>query len=268
MELDFKKIIIVTIVILVLILGFGMITTVPTGHVGIKTRFGKVQDTTIQEGLNLKTPFIEKIVKIDCRTQKFENDKAFESSTKDMQIVKDIFVAINYSVDKKTANLLYQQVGTDYEKILILPAIQESVKSSFSKFTAEELITNRATVSELIKETLIAKLKVNGINVSEVSIKNFDFSSEYNKAIEEKATAQQNVEKARAELEKAQVDNKKKVENAKAEAEVMALQNKEITDKTLRLKELEIQHALINKWNGQLPTTSLGDNVPMLNLGK
>ena len=84
-------------------------------------------------------------------------------------------------------------------------------------------------------------MQENGIKVTEVSIKNFDFSAEYNKAIEEKATAQQNVEKAKAELEKAQVDNQKKIENAKAEAEVMSLQNKEITDRTLKLKQLEIQ---------------------------
>lgn len=261
-------IILVSIITLLLITIFSSIATVPTGYVGVKTRFGQVQDTIVQEGLNFKTPFIEKIVRINCKTQIYENDNAFESSTKDMQVVKDIYTAINYSVDKEKANELYQKVGKDFEKIIILPAIQESVKSSFSQFTAEELITNRNKVSDLIKEILVKKLQENGIKVTEVSVKNFDFSAEYNKAIEEKATAQQNVEKAKAELEKAQVDNQKKIENAKAEAEVMSLQNKQITDKTLKLKQLEIQEELIKKWNGQLPTTNLGDGIPMINLGK
>lgn len=266
-----SKIILISVLFIVaimLIIIFGSITTVPTGFVGVKTKFGQVQDTVIQEGLNLKTPFIEKIVKINCKTQIYENDNAFESSTKDMQVVKAIYTAINYSVEKEKANTLYQQVGKDYESIIIAPAIQESVKSSFSQFTAEEIITNRNKVSELIKEMLTNKLQTNGIKVTEVSIKNFDFSEEYNKAIEEKATAQQNVEKAKAELEKAQVDNQKKVENAKTEAEVMALQNKEITEKTLKLKQLEIQEKLVEKWNGQLPTTNLSDNIPMLNINK
>ena len=48
----------------------------------------------------------------------------------------------------------------------------------------------------------------------------------------------------------------------------MSLQNKQITDKTLKLKQLEIQEELIKKWNGQLPTTNLGDSIPKINLGK
>ena len=48
----------------------------------------------------------------------------------------------------------------------------------------------------------------------------------------------------------------------------MKQQNQEISDKTLELKRLEVQQKLIEKWNGQLPTTVLGDNIPMLNIGK
>lgn len=256
--------IIIGVIILIAIIILASTTTVPTGYVGVKTRFGQVQNTTIQEGLNLKLPFVEKIVKIDCRTKKYENDKAYESSTKDMQVVNNIYIAINYAVEKSEANKLYQSTGTKYEEILIEPAIQESVKSAFSQFTAEELIVNRNKVSELIKTSLMNKLKDKGINITETSIKNFDFSEQYNKAIENKATAQQQAETAKAELERAKIDNEKKIENAKAEAEVMRQQNQEITDKTLKLKELEVRQNLINKWNGQLPTTATSEVLSIL----
>ena len=256
------------VILFIIITIFNCFKTIPTGYVGVKTKFGQVQEDIIQEGLNFKKPFVEKIVKIDCRTQKFENEQAFESSTKDMQVIREIYIAINYSVNKDTANNLYQKVGKDYTKVLIEPAIQESVKSAFSQFTAEETITDRNKVSELIKEKLTNKLNAEGITTLEVSIKNFDFSEEYNKAIEAKATAQQNVEKAKAELKKAQVDNQKKIENAKTEAEVMKQQNKEITEKTLQLKRLEIQEKLIEKWNGTLPTTATNDVLSIFNLNK
>ena len=48
----------------------------------------------------------------------------------------------------------------------------------------------------------------------------------------------------------------------------MKQQNQEITEKTLELKRLEVQQKLIEKWNGQLPSTTLGDNIPILNIGK
>ena len=251
--------------VILLIIGMSSITTVPTGYVGVKTRFGKVQEDVIQEGLNTKAPFIEKIVKIDCRTQKIET--ASEGSTKDMQTV-NIAIAINFNVNKDTANKLYREVGTDYINIIINPAILEAIKSSMAGYTAEELITKRAEVSNEIQESIINKIADKGFTVTEFNITNIDFSEQYDQAIETKAVKQQEVMTAQAELEKQKIQNEKEISEAEKDAKVMELQNAQITENTLRLKELEVQQKLVEKWNGQLPTTSLGDNVPMLNIGK
>ena len=251
--------------VILLIIGMSSITTVPTGYVGVKTRFGKVQEDVIQEGLNTKAPFIEKIVKIDCRTQKIET--ASEGSTKDMQTV-NIAIAINFNVNKDTANKLYREVGTDYINIIINPAILEAIKSSMAGYTAEELITKRAEVSNEIQESIINKIADKGFTVTEFNITNIDFSEQYDQAIETKAVKQQEVMTAQAELEKQKIQNEKEISEAEKDAKVMELQNAQITENTLRLKELEVQQKLVEKWNGQLPTTSLGDNVPMLNIGQ
>lgn len=259
-----KYIVIGVISLLIVVILFGSIRTVPTGYVGIKTIFGKVQDDVIQEGLNFKKPFIEKIVKIDCRTKKIETDSG--SASKDLQDVS-LKIVVNYNVKKETANKLYQEVGNTFEDVLVKPAILESVKSITAQYTAEELITKRKEVSALMQKTLKEKIEARGFNIVDLSITDLNFSDAYNKAIEEKQVAQQNAQKAKYQLEQAKIDNQKKIENAKAEAEVMKQQNKEITEKTLELKRLEVQEKLINKWNGTLPTTTLGDNIPILNIG-
>ena len=253
------------IIFILLIVGIASITTVPTGFVGVKTRFGKVQDDVIQEGLNTKAPFIEKIVKIDCRTQKVELESA--TATKDLQEVT-FKIAVNFNINKETANELYRTTGTNYQDIVVNPAILESIKAVTAQYTAEELITKRSEVSNKMQDTLKEKIENKGFNVVDFNIIDLDFSVEYNQAIENKQVAEQQAKQAQYELEKAKVENEKKVENAKAEAEVMRQQNAQISENTLRLKELEVQQSLINKWNGQLPTTSLGDNVPMLNIGQ
>ena len=260
-----KKIIIGAIVLVILIVLLNSFAVVGTGFVGIKTRFGQVQDDMIQEGLNVKVPFIENIVRIDCKTKKIETTS--ESSTKDMQTVKAT-VAVNYNVNKEVANKLYKDVGLDYENIIINPAILESIKSAMAQYTAEELITKRAEVSNKIQETLINKIQSRGFVVTEFNLTNIEFSAEYNKAIETKAVKQQEVVTAQAELEKQKIQNEKEVSIAEKDAEVMRLQNQEITDKTLRLKELQNQEELIKKWNGVLPSTTLGDNIPMVNIGR
>ena len=137
-----------------------------------------------------------------------------------------------------------------------------------AQYTAEELITKRAEVSTKIQETLGKKITDKGFNITEFNITNIDFSEEYNKAIEAKAVKQQEVFTAQAELEKQKIQNQKEIEIAEKDAKVMELQNAQITDKTLKLKELEINQKIAEKWNGQLPSTTLGDNIPMINLNK
>lgn len=268
--METKKVVIwsvVGIVVLFLIVTlFNSFKTVPTGYVGVKTQFGKVQNDVIQEGLNGKAPYIEKIVLIDCRTKKTEVTS--ESSTKDMQTVS-VTIAVNYNVGKETANKLYKEVGLDYENIILSPAILESIKSVMAQYTAEELVTKRAEVSSMVREALVNKVETRGISVTEFNITNIDFSDAFNAAIEAKAVKQQEVVTAQAELEKQKIQNEKEISIAQKDAEVMKLQNQEITDKTLQLKALEIKEKMIEKWNGAFPTTMLGEDTSVLfNLNK
>ena len=255
----------VVIALIILITILNSITTVPTGFVGVKTRFGKVQNDVIQEGLNTKAPFIEKIVKIDCKTKKIE--ATTEGSTKDMQTVM-VTIAVNYNVKKDTANTLYKEVGKEYESIIINPAVQESIKSAMAQYTAEELITKRAEVSTKIQETLTGKIEQRGFLVTAFNLTNIDFSEAYDQAIEAKAVKQQEVVTAQAEFEKQKIQNQKEIEIAEKDAKVMELQNSQITENTLRLKELEVKQSLINKWNGSMPNTMLNDGINgIFNLG-
>ena len=253
-----KYVVIIVVIIIALIVLFASIKTVPTGTVGVKTRFGAVQASVITEGINFKVPFIEKIVLINCKTKKLETYA--ESSTKDMQTV-NVTIAVNYNVNKDTANKLYQEVGLDYEEIIIRPAMLESIKSSMAQYTAEELITKRAEVSEKIKETIIAKVSERGFTITGFNTTDINFSDAYNQAIEKKAVAQQEVETAKANLEKQQIENEQRISVAETDAKVMEFQNSKITENTLKLKELENQEKFINKWNGAVPSTMLNDGM-------
>ena len=252
-----RRIILLIIALFVLTTIICSITTVPTGFVGIKTRFGQVQDAVIQEGFNFKLPYIEKIVKLDCRTQKTEY--TMEASSKDLQKISNFKVAVNYNITKDTANDLYRKVGVDYKSIIVEPAIQEAMKATIANYTAEELITKRNEVSAFALEALFNKLQDSGITLTALNIIDLSFSQEFDKAVEEKQIVEQQTEKAKYELEKAKVENEKKIENAKAEAEVMKQQNAQITDQYLRLKEIENQKAMIDKWQGILPNTVLSE---------
>jgi regulator of protease activity HflC (stomatin/prohibitin superfamily) len=254
-----KYVLLAIIVIFLIITFFNSFKTIPTGFIGVKTRFGQVQDTMLNEGLNLKIPFIEKIVLMDCRTQKTEY--TMEASSKDLQKISNYKIAINYNITKDTANQLYKSVGVDYKNIIVEPAIQSVMKDSVANFTAEELITKRSEVAQFALDRLTEKFQNSGITLTGLDILDLSFSEEFDTAVEQKQIVEQETQKAQYELEKARVENQKKIENAQADAEVMAAQNAQITDNYLRLKEIENQKAMIEKWNGQLPTTMTGSDV-------
>ena len=244
----------------IIILFLLSISTVPTGHVGIKVRFGAVQDDYLSEGLNMHLPIIEKVKKMDCRTQRV--DVEGEGASTDLQTVS-ISIAVNYKVNREKAFELYKTVGTDYETILVKPAIQESMKASLAKYTAEELITKRSEVASTLGKNLEEKLKAKGIDIESANIINLDFSQSYNAAIEKKQVAEQEAKKAEQELQKAKIEAERKVVEAKAEADALKAQKQEITPNLLELRRIENEARWIEKWNGQLPTTTLGNGIPM-----
>lgn len=197
------------IVLLVLIVGAGAVTVVPAGHTGVVVTMGKVSDRVLDEGMHFKMPFVQQVVMMNNKIQKTEIDS--NGVSKDLQTVSS-GVAINYHINKDDSAVIYRTIGEGYADTVLQPAIQESMKAITAQYTAEELITKRSAVGEEIGATLAEKVQEYGILIDKFNIINFDFSAEFNDAIEQKQVAEQN--KLRAETEKEQ-----KIIEAQADAE-------------------------------------------------
>lgn len=231
----------------------GCITTIKTGEVGIKTTFGKITSTNIKEGVQIKAPW-QDVIKLNIKVQKYENEAALETSTKDMQVVNSVVVSINYQLDEDKVVDIYRNVGTAYDSVVLEPAIQESVKGSISQFNAEELVNKRNEVGLAIQEALTKRVEGYGIKILAVSLKNFDFSAEYNASIENKTIAEQKALTAQQELEISKAEAEKKKVEAQGEAEANRIKEQTIT------KEILTQQ-FIEKWDGKLPATYAGDDI-------
>lgn len=248
------KIIAAVIIILALVIVIlNSFTAVTAGHSGVVTTFGKVSDSVLTEGLHFKIPFVQKIVLVDNRVLKAEADCS--SASKDLQTVRST-IAVNYKVMNSYSASVYKNIGMDYESVIIIPAVQECVKAVTARFTAEELITNRQNVSDLMSEQLKEKIGSYGIDVQIFNIISFDFTEEYNAAVEAKQTAQQNALKAEQDLQRVKVEAEQTVAEAQAEAEAYRLKSEQITPEVLLM-------SYIDKWDGKLPTVA-GENGSML----
>lgn len=225
---------------------------------------GSLLETTYGEWFHFKVPFITTSVTMNIQTQKAE--VTADSASKDLQIVTTV-IAVNYNLESAAIRSLYQTVGTNdvIEFKIIAPTIQESVKSTTAKFTAEELITDRSAVAVDIKANLTNKLGKLGILVSDINIVEFRFSPEFDAAIESKVRAEQDALAQKNLLEKVKYEAQQTIETARAQAESIKIQAEAVTSQWgadyVKLKWIE-------KWNGALPTTTLGEQGFIVNLNK
>ena len=243
------------IVVLLIILSFFSFTTVPAGHRGVLLQMGEVKTTVFDEGLHFKLPFIQTVQPIEVRVQKEESSQT--AASKDLQNVTTT-MAVNYSIDSGSVNKLYQDIGMDYKGRIIDPAVAEALKAVTAQYTAEELISKRPEVSAKIKEMLEVKLTKYYMKLEEINIKEFAFSEEFNKAIEQKQTAEQNALKASRDLDRIKIEADQQIAQAQAEAEALRLKKAEVTPELIQLKQIEVQEKALQKWDGKLPSVTGG----------
>lgn len=266
---DFKGVKWIAIGLVAAVIALNSFTIVPAGNTGVVMTLGKVSETSYQEGFHLKVPFIQQVETLSNKIQVYETPASAVS--KDLQTVSST-IAVNYRLVSDKSPEMYKNVGVDYQTVLITPVVQECMKSATAKYTAEELITERAAVGDEVKTALDSKLNNYGIYIEKFNIVNFDFSAEFNNAIEAKQVAEQNLLKTKTEqqqaIEIANAEAKKKViaADAQAQATLTEAQAQANANKLLEesLSEKVIAYEQIQKWNGVMPKVTNGENGGLL----
>lgn len=206
------------VVVIVLVVIFSSYTIIPPGHRGVVVTLGRVENNVLGEGFHLiMPPIIRQAVAVDVRTKKLE--VYAEAASSDLQLI-NITGVLNYHLNPQTVNKLYQEVGLDYENIIIVPALQEAIKAATAQFRIDRILVEREVLKGIIQENLARRLATNDIVVVQLSLANIEFSDEFNAAIERKQVAEQAALQKQYELQAAQKDVE--ITLAKAEGEKKA----------------------------------------------
>ena len=244
---------------------------VPTGHTGVVTTFGRVENITLDSGLNWVKPW-QNVVKMDNRVQKQTID--LECFSSDIQEVSMTYT-VNYQIKKSDAMTIYSSIGKNYYETVVIPCITESVKTVVAKYDAEQLVGMREELALQIETDLSQKLLSYNIEVVSTSVENMDFTDAFTNAVEAKQVAQQNKLKAETEAEQAVIEAEAAAQVQKVEADAAAYEmltkaeaeaaaNEKI-GASLTYELIDYMYAV--NWDGKLPTYMGGDNtVPVLDL--
>jgi regulator of protease activity HflC (stomatin/prohibitin superfamily) len=220
--------------------------TIGTGKIAVMTRFGKVTGQELGEGFHFKNP-LDTANSYDIKVLKEETEAA--AASKDLQDVRSTLV-INYRLEAGKISEIHKNIGVLYKEKLIDPAVQEVFKAATANYDATQLITDRANVKADAYNELVKRLGRYGIIIQDLSITDFSFSQEFSNAIEAKQVAAQEAERAKFNLDKANLD---------AQAQE--------AQKTSLSPEL-LQKYAIDKWDGKLPQYLGGESVFNLPLGR
>jgi len=264
--------------------------SVPTGSRGVVTQFGRIVGIE-GEGLAILPPW-QKLSNFSIRAETADIENA-EGSTSDTQPVK-VSMTVRYSIATDRVAEVFEKYSHDGNlSSYVQTATQEIFKAVTAKYTAPDLIAQRAKVSSDINVALRDKLALYGAQVINIDMRNFAFSESYMHAINDKVTQEQlrlaaenklktveseqkqkvAIAQAEASARKAQSDGEAyaNLTIAKAQAEALRLQNAALAQnkEVLELRRIEVEKIKAEKWDGALPTAIYASApIPFLNVDK
>jgi regulator of protease activity HflC (stomatin/prohibitin superfamily) len=260
---------ILLVLFIIFIFAWSCFVIVPAGHRGVVLWWGSVEKRIMGEGLNFKVPMAEGVIKVDVRVQPHPF-KEIDAASKEYQMVK-LTGMMNFHIDPSYVNDLYQKVGLDFANKVIDPAFNDFVKEVVPIYQITEILPKREEIRKRTMTKLGDNLARYHIIVDDIYFANIRFSPEYERAVEAKQVAQQQVETQRQVLAQREIEAQQKVATAKGEAEsiLVVAQGQAKANEALSrsISPILVQYKGIEKWNGILPQVS-GGGIPLIDLGK
>ena len=241
---------------------FESFTVVPAGHVGVQVTMGTVNQTALHSGVNFVNP-ISSVKDVEIRVKRADLSGA-SASTKDLQQVHTDIV-VQYRMSPEKVPYIYSQFGLNVDDKILGPGVNEAFKAVTAHYNSEELITKRDVVSAEILDHVKTKVAPFDIEVQGISLVNFGFSADYQKAIEAKVIATQSKLKAEQDLDRIKVEAQQAIATAEGRAKAIQIETQAINSQG---GAAYVQLEAIKKWDGKLPNVNGGGAVPFINVGK
>ena len=254
------------------------------GEIGVKRRLGRVSKKTVSPGLAVFNPFTTKVIKVLTRTVNLEISTGLPSK-EGLTIRSEI--SILYRIEAKNAVSVLENIGLNYEDVIILPVFRSASADVCARFMAKDMHSaERSKIEKAIEAQMMETLHDRGFIIEAVLMKNITLPTGLSNAIEEKLNAEQEAQRKVIEAEgKKQIividaEGRKQADIIKAEGEKAArvieaqgikeaddLINASLTNTVLKYKSIEAfskvgesNNTKVIITDGKTPLLGLPDN--------
>jgi regulator of protease activity HflC (stomatin/prohibitin superfamily) len=281
MNNSFIKFIVLAVLILGGLFAFVGCERIDAGHVGVKVNLygdGKgVDDVTEVTGWVFYNPISTKIVEFPT----FMQHKEYKQVVEDGAVIEDesfvvnskdgsefhVSPLLNYSVKRERVPYIFAKYRVELSMIesgFLKTAVYDAFRVVANSYTADALISNRQEFEKKVREVLVAQLEPEGFILSQFT-SNLIYPQTFKKAIEAKNNAVQTALTAENQVKTAEAEAKIKIARAEGSAKAMLTQARAEAEanqlKQRTLTPMLIQQQWIERWNGKLPETMLGDKT-------
>lgn len=198
-------------------------------------RFQGIKQDVVGEGTHFMIPWVQRPIIFDIRARP-KNVPSITGS-KDLQNV-NITLRVLFRPKPDALPNIYTTLGIDYDDRVLPSITNEVLKAVVAQFDAGELIAQRETVSARVNSELTSRAEQFGLILDDISITHLTFGREFTQAVELKQVAQQDAEKARFLVEKAEQIKKASIIAAEGDTEAAELLSQAFTKAGEGLVEL------------------------------
>jgi prohibitin 1 len=250
--------------ILLVILFFWSVVSIPTGHVGVLTLFGRVTGETLGEGIHLINP-LKTVQKMSIQTQSVK-ESANTPSNEGLILALD--TSLLFHLDRSKAAEVFQKVGSNYAEKIVEPTMRAAIRAATSAHTANALYTNaRELVQQQIQDELTAQLAPRGVVVENILLRDVQLPAMLKGSIEAKQQAEQDALRMSFILQKEKQEAERKRIEAQGIADFQKIVAQGISSQLLEWKGIEATEKLATSTNAKVVVVGNPKNGLPLILG-
>lgn len=255
----------------VLFLSFG-IHQIDAGHIGVVRNWGAVTNQVLNPGLSWTIPIATSVDDVNTQTRVIRiaddpNTPNYEGYSAASLEQQDLFanITLNYHVDPQQAANIIQNQGSDFESKIVMPRLQSIPKNVTDDYPTATVLNKRQEITDRAAQLLREALAPFGLIVDGLNFENFDYSPEYNAAIEAKQVAQQQVETEKQRLAQAQIAAQTVTAQAKGQADAQIELARGEAESNRLIDASLTQNILINRYIEKVSPTIQTMLVPSEN---
>lgn len=251
-----------------------MIVQIDAGTIGVQSLFGKVQNNTLEPGLNLVNPLV-KVTRFDTKTQNYtmsgihdEGEKMGDDairvlSSDGLEVVIDVTVLYRVLPDRSPQIL--KEIGIDYKNVIVRPLVRTKLRDNAVYYDAVSLYsTKRDEFQQRIFENIKADFAIRGLELESMLVRNIMLPESVKTTIESKINAEQEAQKMTFVLQKEKQEAERKRVEAQGIADYQRILSTGLSDKQLQYEMIKANKEIALSPNAKIIIMPAGKNIPIL----